>query len=244
VTNPDTAPDASQSRLAASTAAPGVALALGMAGALGEELLAALVASPRYRLVQVALKHPVASGTAKYRPWLIGSSVIAADDAYLCVTPADTPVPRTSPVQTFDAEHLIDAARMAQDAGARRLVVVSPLSALLQMNAASHTVSSEHELALVQMKFETLVLVRPTETELAESSGAWIGRTVRSLGRMVLEIMLPAHVQALQPRTAAMAILTAVQRLPAGVYVIGARELLAVVEETLPALAPKRPRLR
>jgi hypothetical protein len=231
-----------ESRQAA--ASPRTALALGMAGALGEELLAALVAAPQYRLVHVALKQAIASGTAKYRPWLIGSSIIAADDAFICVTGPDTFVPRTTPVELFDASHLIDAARIAQDAGVRRLVVVSPLSALLQMNAASHTVSSEQELALVQMKFETLVIVRPTQDELAEAGGPWISRTVRSLGRMVLEIMLPAHVQALRPRTAALAILTAVARLPTGVHVIGARELLTIVEEAMPSLVPKRPRLR
>jgi CheY-like chemotaxis protein len=63
-------------------------------------------------------------------------------------------------------------------------------------------------------------------------------------GVITLDIMLPAHVQALRPRTAALAILTAVERLPAGVHVIGARELLAIVEETMPGQAPKRPRLR
>jgi hypothetical protein len=226
------------------TAPPRAALALGAAGALGEELLAALVASPHYRLVHVALKQLIASGTAKYRPWLIGSSIIAADDAFICVTGPDTFVPRTTPVQLFDAGNVIDAARIARDAGVRRLVVVAPLSALLQMNAASHTVSSEQELALLQMQFETLVIVHPTQAVLAQASGPWINRTVLSLGRMVAEIMLPAHVQALRPRTAALAILTAVERLPTGVHVIGARELLAIVEESMPALSPKRPRLR
>jgi len=226
-------------------AEPGrAALALGMAGALGEELLAALIASPQYRLVHVALRQPVASGTAKYRPWLIGSSAVVADDAFVCVTGPEAFVPRSSPVEPFNPGHLIDAARIARDAGARRFVVVAPLSALLQMNAASHTVSSEQELALVQMKFETLVIVRPTQADLAETAGPWISRAVRSLGRMVLEIMLPAHVQALRPRTAALAILTAVAGLPTGVHVVGARELLAIVEATMPALAPKRPRLR
>jgi len=220
------------------------ALALGMAGALGEELLAALLASPQYGLVHVALRQAVASGTAKYRPWRIGSSIISADDAFICVTTSDTFVPRSSPAELFDAQHLLDAARIARDASVRRLVVVSPLSALLQMNAASHTVSSEQELALVQMNFETLVIVRPTQSELAEAAGPWLSRTVCELGRMVLEIMLPVHVQALRPRTAAQAILTAVSRLPTGVHVIGARELLAVVEETMPGLAPRRPRLR
>ena len=221
-----------------------VALALGMAGALGEELLAALVASPRYRLVHVALKQAIASAAAKYRPWVIGTSVIAADDAYVCVTGTDTPVPHTSPVQPIEADHVIEVARIAREAGVRRLVLVAPLSALLQMNAASHTVSSEQELELVAMKFESLLIVRPTQDELAEGSGPWISRTVRSLGRTVLDIMLPAGVQALRPRTAALAILTAAERARPGVQVIGARDLLAIVEETLPSLAPKRPRLR
>jgi hypothetical protein len=56
--------------------------------------------------------------------------------------------------------------------------------------------------------------------------------------------MLPAQVQALRPKTAALAILTAVERTPPGVHVIGARELTDIVAETMPALLPKRPRLR
>jgi hypothetical protein len=86
--------------------------------------------------------------------------------------------------------------------------------------------------------------VRPTAAELAEVSGPWLARTVRSLGKMALEIMLPAHVQALRPRTAALAILAAVSRLHGGVHVISARELMAIVETMMPALAPKRVRLR
>lgn len=225
-------------------AKPRVALALGMVGALGDELLAALVAAPDIRFVHVGLKQPIASGTAKYRPWVVGSSAITADDAYVCLSSADTFVQRASPVQRYDAQTLIDAARIAQAAAVRRLVVISPLSALMQMNAASHTVSTEQELELVQMKFETLVIVRPSAAELAEASGPWLARTVRSLGKMALEIMLPAHVQALRPRTAALAILAAVSRLHGGVHVIGARELMDIVETMMPALAPKRVRLR
>ena len=223
---------------------PRSALALGTTGALGEELLAALVASPAYRLVHVAMKQAIASTTPKYRPWQVGSSIIAADDAYLCVTGPETQLPRGSPLIAYDAEHTLDAARLARDAGASRLVLVSPLSALLQMNAASHTVSSEQELALVEMRFETLLIVRPTRDDIEAAGGPWIGRTVRALGKMVLDIMLPSQVQALRPRTAALAILTAVERTQPGVHVIGARELLAIVAETLPSLLPKRPKVR
>jgi hypothetical protein len=223
---------------------PRIALALGMAGALGEELLAALVASPRYALVHVGLRQPIASATAKYRPWRIGGSVIAADDAYVCLTGPQTHVPSASPVQTFDADHLLDAAELARAAGVRRLVVVAPLSALLQLNAAAHTVSSAQELALVDMRFAALVIVRPTQAELAEGAGPWLARVVRAMGSAVLDIMLPAQVQALRPKTAAQAILVAAERAGDGLTVVGARELMTIVEETMPHLVPKRTALR
>jgi hypothetical protein len=239
-----------QTRMSHDAAAPRTAnqplraaLALGTTGALGEELLATLVASPDYRVVHVAMKQMIASSTPKYRPWQVGSSPIAADDAYLCVTD-----PRRSSRADrrwlFDAAHVLEGARLAQEAGVRRLVLVAPLSALLQMNATSHALSSESELALLDMRFETLVIVRPTRDDTANEGGALLGRTVRAFGKMALDIMLPTHVQALRPQTAALAILTAVQRCPPGVHVISARELLDIVAESMPALLPKRPRLR
>lgn len=221
-----------------------VALALGMTGALGEELLAALVGSPIYRLVHAAVTHSIVSAASKFHPWVVGSSPVEADDAFVCVTDDAVPLPRTSPLQRYDSDQLLAAALAAREAGARRLIVIAPLSALLQLNAASHSVSSEQELALVEMRFETLVIVRPTRDEIEDARAPWLQRTVSSLGRSVLEIMLPAQVQALRPKTAALAILTAVERMPAGVHVIGARELTDIVAETMPTLLPRRPRLR
>jgi len=221
-----------------------VALALGMTGALGEELLAALIGSPSYQRVHVAVTQTIVSAASKFHPWSVGSSPVTADDAFVCVTDDSVPLAPTSPLQRVGNGQLLAAAQAARDAGARRLVVIAPLSALLQLNAASHTVSSEQELALVAMRFETLVIVRPTHDEFEDSRAPWLQRTVTSLGRSVLEIMLPAQVQALRPKTAALAILAAVERVPPGVHVIGARELTEIVAETTPALLPKRPRLR
>lgn len=218
-----------------------VALALGLTGALGEELLAALVGAEDYRLVHAGVRQPIVSATSRFRPWVIGASTITADDAFVCVTDAEPGAP--SPVQPFDSHHLLDAARIAREAGARRLIVVVPLSALLQLNAASHTVSNEQELALAEMNFETLLIVRPTQGA-EPSTGSWLQRTVEALGRTVLDIMVPAQLQALRPRTAALAILKAAARTRPGVHVIGARELVAIVAETMPALLPKPVRLR
>jgi hypothetical protein len=224
---------------AAHDEAPRAALALGLVGSLGEELLAALVASPRYRLVHVQVRQPMASAARKFRPWVAGTSIIAVDDAFLCLGDAALPHPEHSPLVPYAASQIVAAAELARDAGARRLVVVAPLGALLQMNAATQIVSSEQELALVDMHFETLLIVRPTRDDAATGTGSWLQRTVGAMGRAVLGIMLPAQVQALQPKTAAAAILTALDRTPSGVNVLGARQLAALVAEALPA-APVR----
>jgi hypothetical protein len=215
-----------------------------MTGALGEELLAALIGSPRYQLVHVAVTQTIVSAASKFHPWVVGSVPVTADDAFVCVTDNSVPLAPTSPLRSVGNDQLLAAAQAARDVGAHRLVIIAPLSALLQLNAASHTVSSEQELALVEMRFETLVIVRPTRDEIEDSRAPWLQRTVTSLGRSVLEIMLPAQVQALRPKTAVLAILAAVERMPPGVHVIGARELTDIVAETMPALLPRRPRLR
>lgn len=219
---------------AARDEAPRAALALGLVGSLGEELLAALVASPRYRLVHVQVRQTMASAARKFRPWVAGTSIIAVDDAFLCLGDAAQPHPEHSPLVPYTAAQLAAAAELAREAGARRLVVVAPLAALLQMNAAMQIVSSEQELALVDMHFESLLIVRPTRDDAAAGIGSWLQRTVGAMGRAVLEIMLPAQVQALQPKTAAAAILAALDRMSPGVSVIGARQLAALVAESLP----------
>lgn len=222
--------------------APRNALALGMVGALGEELLAALVGSADYAVVHVAVTQPMGSATARFAPWVAGHGVVVADDAFVCIAAPETIVPRGSPVQRIDADGVGAAARLARECGSTRLVLVSPLSALLQLNATAHSLASEAEVEIAALGFETLIIVRPT-ADVPASSG-WLPGAVRSLTRMVLEIMLPASVQPLRARTAAAAILEAVRRAPPGVHVLGARELAALVAETVPHALPRPPKLR
>jgi hypothetical protein len=222
---------------------PRAALALGAVGALGEELLAGLVASSRYATVHVGVDQPIGSATARFRPWVVGSGAVAADDAFVCITGAETFVPKASPMQRVGRDEAVAAARTARASGAARLVLVSPLPALLQLNAAAHTLSSASEVEIAEMGFQTLLVIRPTQDE-AEPARGWLPGLVRTFTRMVLEIMLPQRVQALRARTAALAILTAADRAGPGIHVLGARELTAIVEETMPDAMPKRTRLR
>ena len=231
---------------APSTAAaprPPSAIALGMVGALGDELLAGLVAGGRYAAVHVAVAQHIGSATARFRPWVVGDGIVEADDGYICITGPETFVPKATPMTRVMTDNVVQAARTARECGVTRLVLVSPLSALLQLNAASHTLSSASEVEVAAMGFETLLVIRPTADPTSTSAG-WLPGLVQTFTRMVLEIMLPQRVQALRARTAALAILAAVDRARPGIHVLGARELATIVEETMPGALPKKVRLR
>lgn len=227
----------------ASAARPRAALALGMVGALGEELLAGLVGDERYATVHVAVDRAIGSATARFRPWVPGDGVVVADDAYVCITGPETIVPKATPMRRISAEGVLDAARLARNCGASRLVLVAPLPALLQMNAAAHTLASASEVELTELGFETLLVIRPTADASAPASG-WFPGLVRTFTRMVLEIMLPQRVQALRARTAALAILEAARRAGPGIQVLGAAELMSIVEKTMPGALPRKLSLR
>ncbi len=133
-----------------SGASPRVALALGMSGALGEALLAALVAAPRYGWVHVGHRHSAAAGASKFRPWVIDSSLIVAEDAYLVLGEgAESPSP--SPIRRFGPKDALRAATIARDTGARRLVIIEP---------ATTTISSAEESAIEALGFDTVLIVR------------------------------------------------------------------------------------
>ena len=214
-----------------------------MVGALGEELLAGLVGGGRYTTVHVGVDQPIGSAAARFRPWVVGDGVVLADDAYICITGDETFVPKATPMHRVGTGNAVTAARTARDSGATRLVIVSPLPALLQLNAASHTLSSASEVEISEMGFRTLLVVRPT-ADSASAPGGWFPGVVRTFARMVLEIMLPQRLQALRARTAAAAILEAVDRAEPGIHVLGARELASIVEETMPGALPRKIRLR
>jgi hypothetical protein len=223
---------------------PRAALALGMAGALGEELLTLLVADRAYRQVVVGVTQPLASATARFSPWIVGQGLPVVDEAWICITGDETFVPVASPIRRVAAADLLQAARIAHDCGARRLVVVSPLAALLQMSAGAQTASSADEIALVELGFDQVVIVRPTAVDVDEAGASLPVRLVRTAARAVADIMLPQYARALSTKLAARAIVEAVKEAPSGVSVLGARELLKLIERRLPQLKPKSTLLR
>lgn len=217
-----------------------VALALGLAGALGEELLALLIASSAYRQVVVGVTQPLGSATARFSPWVVGHGYPIVDEAWICVTGDETFVPSASPMYRVDEAGLLEAAAVAKSCGAARLTVVAPLAALLQLGAGAQSVSSASEIALVEMGFNPLVIVRPTAADTDEPGASLPHRIVRSAARAVADIMLPQYARALSAKSAARAIIEANAAAPRGVTVVSARALLKLTEARFPLLRPKR----
>jgi hypothetical protein len=220
------------------------ALALGFAGALGEELLSLLVGSGEYRQVHVGVTQPIGSATARFLPWMVGHGTPVVDDAWICLTGEETFVPKATPIRRFAEDELLAAATIARDAGARRLTVVAPLAALLQMSVGASHISSQAEFDLAAMGFERLVIVRPTTADAQLRPGPWLARVVRAMGRALGDIMLPRYAQQLSPRNAALAIMEGVRLRGNGAHVLGARDLLALIDARLPKLAPRKATLR
>lgn len=220
------------------------ALALGLVGGLGEELLAALMSAPEYRAVHVGVTQAIGSATPKFRPWLVGHGTPLVDDAYVGVTGDETFVPQASPVRRYGESEVLEAARTARDAGATTLVLVAPLPALLQMGEATRTLSSVDEVALVGMGFNRLVFVRPTAADDLRRAPNVMVTLIRAAGRAMADLMLPSYARVLSARTAALAIVQLVRAARPGVTVAGAKELTAIVQAKMPQLAPKKARLR
>jgi hypothetical protein len=220
------------------------ALALGMIGALGEELLAQLVGSTELAAVYAAVTQPIGTASPRFRPWVPDHGVIAVDEAWVCLTDAEPFVPRASPMQRYRAADVPRAARLARRCGARRFVLVAPLSALLQMSATTLVLDPEAEITLREMGFAQLVIVRPTAAEARDAGRGWMQRLVNAAGRAVADIVLPGYTQVPSARTAARAIVAAARAAPEGTTVLGARDLLEVIAARLPGEAPKKRRWR
>lgn len=220
------------------------AILIGAAGSLGEALMNRLLASPDYARIHVGVDRPMPSTSERFAALPLGSDAPwpAARDVFLCETPPEAPVRDDAPIRPLAPSGLLAAARSARAAGSSRLVLVAPLGALLQLSSAARTLGQAEEVELLELGFETVLIVRPTRQDVGGVAGGVLHGLVRAAGRALLHIMLPAAVQPMRASTVAAAILIAVARTPPGVTVISAREITAIVAETDPSAGARRRR--
>jgi hypothetical protein len=220
------------------------ALLIGAAGSLGEAMMSGLLASSDYARIHVGVDRPMPSTSDRFSALLLDGTTPwpPARDAFLCETPPEAPVRDDAPIRPLSHPDMLAAARRARDAGARRLVLVAPLGALLQLSTTARTLGHRDEVELLSLGFETVLIVRPTRPEDANAARGLVPGLVRAAGRALAHIMLPTAIQPMRASTVAAAILTAAARVPPGVAVMSAREITAIVAESDPTAG--RPRRR
>ena len=109
-------------------------------------------------------------------------------------------------------------------AGARRIAVLTPLEALLQLGMAS-AIRNADELAFANAGYDRVLILRPVaDGEASRSSG---------VVRVLASYMTPRSLQPIRRRQAAQAAVDSLASLGNGVHVIGAEQLRERVGDPL-----------
>ncbi|MEO8628293.1 MAG: hypothetical protein ABI612_09370 [Betaproteobacteria bacterium] len=221
------------------------ALAIGTVGRIGEELLNTLLESAAYRSVSVAVEAPLQSMMPRLRPWQIGAAVLDGvaeaalanvsmphvDDVFCCISDSRSHFKRDQAYVSVRAEQISALARLAVGQGAKRFVLLSPLSAFLQLSAAHDSVISLNEAALASMAFETIIIMRPTAEHAIAGSG-WLERLIGWGAKAIMEIITPQRLQPLRARQIAQAAVNAAQTLGPGLHVVTGQQIRELALES------------
>ncbi|MEO8143902.1 MAG: hypothetical protein ABI654_06765 [Betaproteobacteria bacterium] len=219
------------------------AFIIGNTGKLGEELLNVLLESTLYSQVCVGVRKTMRSHVAKLASVVVPAGrgdwdpcadmKRAPEDLYLCIEPeAKSFWKIAKPYVAISSEWAAALARRMRAAGARRLAVITPLEALLQMGAVP-AIRDTDELAILAAGFERTLLLRPVgDATSAPASGFFEkvgGGVVRTLG----SYMTPQALQPVRVRQVARMAVDTLATMGDGVQVIGASRLRELVGDPL-----------
>jgi uncharacterized protein YbjT (DUF2867 family) len=215
--------------------APTVLLA-GASGLIGRALLEALLAPTRSERVVVLARRPLASDrTRDARVSVrVGDMATLAADARgardVCIALGTTIKVAGSQAafRAVDFDLVVQVARAARSAGARRLAVVSALGADARSRVFYNRVKGEAEQALATLGYESLVIARPS---LLLGDRAALGQTTRRgevlAARLLGPVLgwVPASVRPIAAGVVAKAMLMALDEARPGTHVLSSAEL-------------------
>lgn len=145
------------------------ALVAGPTGAVGQALLAQLLANPRYARVKalsrrpLPLQHPKLEELRFDGESLAGlGSALAADEVYCCLGTTQKQAGSKAAFERVDYHLVLAVARAAKAQGAEKFLVVSAVGASLRSPSFYSRVKGRMEQALREVGFETLHIVRPS----------------------------------------------------------------------------------
>ena len=205
--------------MASNADASRTALLAGASGLIGRALLPLLLRSVRYDEVHVLVRRPLAgvAPTPKLHIHLVDFSKLPAalpkvDDVYVTLGTTIKVAGSEAAFRRVDFDFVLNTARAAKAAGARRLAVVSALGADAGSRVFYNRVKGDMQAALVQLGFESLSIAQPS---LLVGDRAALGQPVRAgevwATRLLAPVMrlVPAGVRPIRAEVVASALLSA-----------------------------------
>ena len=211
-----------------------VALVAGAVGRRGESLLNRLLACGDYAEVVVLAQAPMSPGLRGLRVAL-PAELPPLDDAFLLLSdPGDASARsyygRDGAFVALDESNCLQVARQAAGRGARRLVLISPMSAWQQVGHFHRGLANDTELAVSQLPFDSLVVLRPVR-EGGRRGGGLLERFVAGYLSLQL-LMLPKSIEVMTSERLARCALEAMRRARAGLEVHAADTIGRLLEQT------------
>lgn len=204
------------------------AVIAGATGLVGGALLRRLAGDARYAEVRVLGRRAPAALPAKARfvatdfsDLATHAAALAADDVFCCLGTTIRAAGSQAAFERVDYHMVVDLARAARQAGARRFLVVSAVGASERAAAFYSRVKGRMERAVRQLPFEAVHIVRPSLLlgERAER------RPAEKLGQLLAPVLTPvlqgplAKYRAVPADEVAAALVTLAQGPAKGVHV-------------------------
>lgn len=197
------------------------ALIAGPTGAVGRALLVQLLADSRYSTVKALSRRSLGISHPKLVELRFGGEdvdslggAIAADDVYCCLGTTLKQAGSKAAFERVDYHLVLDIARASKAQGAQQFLVVSAVGASLRSPAFYSRVKARMELALAEVGFDSLHIVRPSLL-LAERDewrpAEWLGSQLAPLLDSVLNGEM-AKYRAVKVEDVAAAMLTLAKR--------------------------------
>ena len=153
------------------TSQPSVLIA-GAAGRLGERVLAHLLGSGKYRRIHALASEPMRSTESRLHALTLAQwqervdHVIAVVDDREPVSPAGVSRRRTEVFCSLACGDVLALAQHAESLRVARFMLVTPVNVLAQPAAMHAQLGDAMEMQLHRMRFESLLLVRPSDHEI------------------------------------------------------------------------------
>jgi len=149
--------------------APRTALIAGATGLVGRSLVALLEANAAYARVHVLVRRAVAGIEANPKLEFhvvdfarLGPPFPAVDDVYIALGTTIKVAGSQAAFRHVDFDYVLNTARAAREAGARRLAIVSALGADAGSRVFYNRVKGEMQDAVAQLGYESLVIAQPS----------------------------------------------------------------------------------